>query len=262
MLYTCCIPDFARAPIHRKRQAFYLHQRLVRPTITMSGTLDLNCLMLGHDASHIFPIEIAESKTVGALRKAIKDEKRPTFDHIPADTLLLWKVSIPVNRNLTENLSKLNFVDEGSLLPVEELSDVFSDSLSRKHLHIIVRTPPAVIYPNPPSQLQPQLNLNCLVLGHDASHVFPIEIAESKTVGALRKAIKDEKRPAFDHIPTDTLLLWKVSIPVNRNLTENLSKLDFVDESSLLPVKRLSRVFLDQPEDEHLHIVVRVPPVP
>jgi hypothetical protein len=104
------------------------------------------------------------------------------------------------------------------------------------------------------------LDLNCLVLGHDASHIFPIEIAESKTVGTLRKAIKDEKRPAFDHVPADTLLLWKVSIPVNRNLTENLSKLDFVDEGSLLPVKRLSGVFSDQPEDEHLHIVVRVPP--
>jgi Crinkler effector protein N-terminal domain len=99
-----------------------------------------------------------------------------------------------------------------------------------------------------------------LVLDDDTSHIFPIEIAESKTVGALRKAIKDEKRPAFDHIPADTLLLWKVSIPVNRSLHENISKLDFVDEGSLLPVKRLSGVFSDQLENEHLHIVVRAPP--
>ena len=103
------------------------------------------------------------------------------------------------------------------------------------------------------------LDLNCLVLGHDVGHIFPIEIAKSKTVGALRKAIKDEKRPAFDYVPADALLLWKVSIPVNRSLDENLSKLDFVDEGSLLPVKRLSGVFSDQPEDEHIHIVVRVP---
>jgi hypothetical protein len=103
------------------------------------------------------------------------------------------------------------------------------------------------------------LDLNCLVLGHDASHIFPIEIAESKTVGALRKAIKDEKEHAFQHVDADNLILWKVSIPVNRSLTENLSTLDFVDEGSLLPVKRLSGVFSDQPEDEHLHIVVRVP---
>jgi hypothetical protein len=104
------------------------------------------------------------------------------------------------------------------------------------------------------------LNLNCLVLGHDASHIFPIEIAESKTVGALRKAIKDEKEHAFQHVDADALLLWKVSILVDRSLTKNISKLDFVDEGSLLPVKRLSGVFSDQPEDEHLHIVVRVPP--
>ena len=87
----------------------------------MSGTLNLNCLVLSHDASHIFPIEIAESKTVGMLKDAIKDKKRPALDHIPADTLVLRKISIPVNRNLTENLSKLDFVDEGSLLPVKGL---------------------------------------------------------------------------------------------------------------------------------------------
>src|SRR5258705_41801 len=104
------------------------------------------------------------------------------------------------------------------------------------------------------------LDLNCLVLDDDASHIFPIEIAERKTVGALKDVIKVKKRPAFDHVPADTLILWKVSIPVNRNLTENLSKLDFIDENSLLPVKKLSKIFSDQPEDEHLHIVVRVPP--
>src|ERR1700685_1560405 len=104
------------------------------------------------------------------------------------------------------------------------------------------------------------LDLNRLVLGHDASRIFPIEIAENKSVRSLRKAIKDEKEHAFQHVDASNLILWQVSIPVNRNLTENLRKLDFVDDGSLLPVKRLSGVFSDQPEDEHLHIVVRVPP--
>ena len=98
------------------------------------------------------------------------------------------------------------------------------------------------------------------MLDDDPSRIFPIEIAESKTVGALRKVIKDEKEHAFQHVDADALLLWKVSIPVNRNLTEHLSKFDFVDEGSLFPVKRLSGVFSVPPEDEHLHIVVRVPP--
>jgi hypothetical protein len=109
----------------------------------MSGTLDLNCLVLGHDASHVFSIEIGESKTIGALRKAIKDEKEHAFQHVDADALLLWKVSIPVNRSLHENLSKLDFVDKGSLLPVKRLSGVFSDQLEDEHLHIVVRVPSA-----------------------------------------------------------------------------------------------------------------------
>ena len=115
-------------------------------TITMSGTLDLNCLVLGHDTSRIFPIEIAERKTVGALKDVIKDKKEHAFRHVDADALLLWKVSIPVNRSLTENLSKLDFVDDGSLLPVKRLSGVFSDQPEDEHLHIVVRVPPAGEY--------------------------------------------------------------------------------------------------------------------
>jgi hypothetical protein len=41
----------------------------------MPSTLELNCLVLGDDLSHIFTIEIPDSKTVSTLQKAIKDEK-------------------------------------------------------------------------------------------------------------------------------------------------------------------------------------------
>jgi hypothetical protein len=51
-----------------------------------------------------------------------------------------------------------------------------------------------------------------LVLGdNDRSRVFPVEIANNKTIGALKDAIKEKKKPAFDHVPADTLDLWKVS---------------------------------------------------
>jgi hypothetical protein len=45
----------------------------------------------------------------------------------------------------------------------------------------------------------------------------------------LRKAIKVEKQPAFDYIPTDILALWKVLIPVDDNLEDTLRNL--VDEN-------------------------------
>ena len=109
----------------------------------MSSTLNLNCLVLGDDASRVFPVEIANSKTVGDLRKLIKEEKSHTFQHVDADTLVLWKVSVLVNRSLTQNLSNRTFADESPLLPVDELSEVFSDSPARRHLHIVVSAPPA-----------------------------------------------------------------------------------------------------------------------
>ena len=41
--------------------------------------------------------------------------------------------------------------------------------------------------------------------------MFPVKIARDEAVGALKDAIKDKKKPIFNHIPTDSLELWKVS---------------------------------------------------
>ena len=98
--------------------------------------------MLGDDASHIFPVEIVNSKTVGALREVIKEKKRPAFDHIPADTLILWKVSIAVNGNLAENLNP-DIINDNPLLLVDLLSDIFSNTPAPRQLHIVVQAPPA-----------------------------------------------------------------------------------------------------------------------
>jgi len=59
----------------------------------MYANYKLNCLVLGDDPNHIFPVNIAQTQTVGDLKKVIKDEKKPQFDHIPADGLKLWNVS-------------------------------------------------------------------------------------------------------------------------------------------------------------------------
>jgi Crinkler effector protein N-terminal domain len=107
--------------------------------------LDLNCLVVEDDisAARVFPVKIARSETVGGLKDAIKDKKKHAFDGVDADRLDLWKVSIPDDRSLKENISKLKFDDEQSLSPMKELLEVFSESPARKHLHIVVRAPPA-----------------------------------------------------------------------------------------------------------------------
>jgi hypothetical protein len=55
-------------------------------------TLELNCIVQGDEPTHAFPVEISNTKNVGALRDAIKDKKKPAFETVPADTLKLWKV--------------------------------------------------------------------------------------------------------------------------------------------------------------------------
>jgi hypothetical protein len=49
------------------------------------------------------------------------------------------------------------------------------------------------------------------VLSDGPDRVFPVDIDAKKSVGALKKAIKEEMKPAFDDIPVNRLDLWKVS---------------------------------------------------
>ena len=63
----------------------------------MSGTLELNYLVQGDGPRNVFTIEIASTKNVSALKKKISDEKQHAFKGVDADTLVLWKVSIPAN---------------------------------------------------------------------------------------------------------------------------------------------------------------------
>ena len=47
--------------------------------------------------------------------------------------------------------------------------------------------------------------------GDEPTHAFPVEIANTKNVGALRDAIKEKKKPiAFANVDPDQLTLWKV----------------------------------------------------
>jgi hypothetical protein len=56
------------------------------------------------------------------------------------------------------------------------------------------------------------------VLSDGPDRVFPVEIDQEKSVGALKDAIKDKKRPAFDDMPADRLDLWKVSKRIAQSL--------------------------------------------
>jgi hypothetical protein len=114
----------------------------------------------------------------------------------------------------------------------------------------------------------PTFNLNCWIFNEDYKSVFPIEIACTKTVGALRNAIKEDQRVAFhhvdqrvafQHVDPRNLDLWKVSVFIDTSLKPNINRLGLQNEEPLLSGTKLSKVFSEELEAEHIHIVVRPP---
>lgn len=103
--------------------------------------MKLLCYVRGDNPRYTFIVNINEDKTVSELKDTIKEKKRPNFDDIPADSLSLWKASVPINRDLKECVEALNLVDEDSLYSHEILSDIFSSGLEEKSVHIIVERP-------------------------------------------------------------------------------------------------------------------------
>ena len=116
-----------------------------------------------------------------------------------------------------------------------------------------------LIFSIAPPDPQPLLVLNCLILGDSRNNIFPVEIARAKSVGSLKKAIREEKHPAFQHIASDTLTLWDVSEVVDANLENTLAEIHFEEREPLSPVARLSKVFSNSPVEDRLHIVIGRP---
>jgi Crinkler effector protein N-terminal domain len=103
------------------------------------------------------------------------------------------------------------------------------------------------------------LELNCLVLGDDPGLIFTVKISEGEYVCALKKEIWKENRNKFKDVRPDALILWKVSLPVNRKLKQKLDAFEPDEETKLRkPITRLSSVFRN-PKDGHLHIIVQHP---
>ena len=107
--------------------------------------------MKGELYKQAFDVEIGRRKSVANLKDNIKEKQKPNFDHIPASSLVLWKISIPYDQNLAKNVDILSLVDDGlspqaflakqqiqSLSPVDELSKLFPEPPIEKHVHIIV----------------------------------------------------------------------------------------------------------------------------
>jgi hypothetical protein len=100
-------------------------------------------LVLGDNPSHIFTVKIASSENVSILKEAIWTKKIPEFNHVAADKLVVWKVSISLEEfeaKLANAQSPEHVHGSERLIPVEALSNLFS-TLENGHIHIILERP-------------------------------------------------------------------------------------------------------------------------
>ena len=109
----------------------------------MATLLQLNCWVLDEDSNRIFPVEIDRDKNVGGLKEAIKEKKFPAFDHITADSLKVWNVSIPIDEdtNLQAKVKDLRLHEKKSLWALKGLRRIFRD-LDQETLHVVIKAPP------------------------------------------------------------------------------------------------------------------------
>jgi hypothetical protein len=109
----------------------------------MATPLNLNCWVLGEDSTRIFPVEIDDDKNVGGLKDAIKEKMKPAFDHITANSLDVWNVSIPMDEdaNVETQVKALRLHQKKPLWALKGLRKIFSD-LDKETLHVVVKAPP------------------------------------------------------------------------------------------------------------------------
>jgi Crinkler effector protein N-terminal domain len=87
---------------------------------------------------------MSHEASVDELKNAIKEDRRPLFNRIDADTLDLYKISV-IEDNLDAKLGEvdLKFLKNLKvLLPKCKLSQVLSDPPIDHHVDIIVVLPP------------------------------------------------------------------------------------------------------------------------
>ncbi|KAF9557892.1 hypothetical protein EC968_007406 [Mortierella alpina] len=104
--------------------------------------------------------------------------------------------------------------------------------------------------------------LFCLVEGETLSRAFSIKIQPDDTVDDLKELIKAKQAPAFDDITSNSLTLWKVSVPiaVDKHKMILLDSLELKDE--LDPRDDISAAFSAEPPKKSDLVLVQRPSPP
>ena len=124
-------------------------------TMKDSTTMKLFCWILDRSIEP-FSVEVKNDDTVDDLKKAVVTNKPMALGGLDADQLTIWKVgdffqcclfhtlfplykvSIKITKDLKNEVSKYQLVDDDNLLASETLSDVFPNPV-QGYLHVVVQ---------------------------------------------------------------------------------------------------------------------------
>ncbi|KAF9434017.1 hypothetical protein BGZ76_008679 [Entomortierella beljakovae] len=103
------------------------------------------------------------------------------------------------------------------------------------------------------------LSILCIIDGKAASEAFSISISKDEEVHDFQKLIKKEKVKEFGNLKPESLLLWKVSIPVPNDEKSIVRVGDLDTKEHLQPEIRVSKAFPEGTPDNTISIVVAAP---
>lgn len=95
--------------------------------------------MRDDDYKHTFEVKIGMNDSIATLKEQIKEKKTPIFNHIAADSLVLWNKNIPLDEHLKEAVNRLGLHDEKSLYPATRMSKLFPKQPEDGLIHIVVK---------------------------------------------------------------------------------------------------------------------------
>lgn len=113
-------------------------------------TIPLYCFVIGDSPKqNVFHVDVDLTSRVSHLKEVIKEKKRPNLEHLSADRLVLYAVSISIG-NLMQAVEESALLgphfEKREMIPVEELSqsnDIWAPNgiFEASYIHILVQTP-------------------------------------------------------------------------------------------------------------------------
>ncbi|KAF9424622.1 hypothetical protein BGZ76_003498 [Entomortierella beljakovae] len=105
----------------------------------MTLKIKLFCILDGDSSS--FSVKVDPDDSIDELKVAIKEKKKPRFDDIASDELVLFHVAVP-DEGKHVNLSNVE-APTPLIIGSAEISEVFGSTPAKKTIHVIVRRPSA-----------------------------------------------------------------------------------------------------------------------